>query len=79
MRRHCRLQGESEPETLAAICERAGKTIREVLDKAAMLVNHGGVVETDAVQEQIDRLFSRLTSITSRRDPAPTFCRKPPP
>ena len=61
VRRHCRLKGEGDPAALAVICERAGTTIREVLDKATQLVNHGALVTLgDRVQERTDRLFSRL-------------------
>ncbi len=61
VRRHCRLKGTDDPAALVLICERAGTTIREVLDKATMLVNHGAVVAvSDLVQDRTDRLFARL-------------------
>jgi hypothetical protein len=46
-----------EGETLAVICERAGANIREVLDKATMLVNHGTLVAEDIVQDRADELM----------------------
>ena len=58
VRRHVRAYGESEPAGLAALCERAGGTIRLTLDKATSLVNHGVAID-DIVQARTDRLFAR--------------------
>ena len=48
-------------ETLAIICDRAGANVREVLEKATMLVNHGMLVSGDAVQDRADALMRRTT------------------
>lgn len=53
-------KGESDPEALAALCERAGVSIREVLDQATMLVNHGELVSGDIVQKRTDLLIANL-------------------
>ena len=61
VRKHCKTRGDDDPHALAIICERAGATIREVLDKATMLVNHGALVaEDDLIQDRTDRLFAKL-------------------
>ncbi len=49
-------------EPLAMVCERAGASIREVLDKTTMLVNHGALVGGDPVQDRTDDLISRLAT-----------------
>ena len=61
VRRHVRTAGESDPEGLAAICERAGANIREALDQATMLVNHGEFVSGDMVQRRTDLLIAKLS------------------
>ena len=48
--------------TLATLCERAGNSIRESLDQATMLVNHGALVSGDAVQKRTDLLIAKLTN-----------------
>ena len=53
-------KGESDPAALAALCERAGATIREVLDQATMLVNHGELVSGDIVQKRTDLVIAKL-------------------
>ena len=62
VRRHYKTHSEDEVQALTAICERAGSTIREVLDKATMLVNHGSLVGDDRIQERTDFLFARHAS-----------------
>ena len=62
VRRHYKSKDQADAYSLMVICERAGATIREVLDKATMLVNHGAVVASDVVQDRTDRLFARVTS-----------------
>lgn len=57
VRRKFRTQKAGETETLAAVCERAGINIRETLDKATMLVNHGTLVARDIVQERADEIM----------------------
>ena len=55
-------------EPLSVICDRAGASIREVLEKATMLVNHGAVVEDDIVQERADALMRRVSERVARED-----------
>ncbi len=62
VRKHVRNHGEGEPIALAALCERAGCTIRATLDKATSLVNHG-VDTSDLVQARTDRLFALSAGI----------------
>ncbi len=50
-----------DPELLADICQRAGANIRDALDKATSLVNHGEVVGSDDVQRRADALMAKLT------------------
>lgn len=54
--------GDDAGEPLLVICERAGSNIREALDKATMLVNHGAVLDEDAVQDRTDEIMSRLVA-----------------
>jgi len=55
-------KGENDPEALSALCERAGASIREVLDQATMLVNHGEIVSGDLVQKRTDLLLTKLSA-----------------
>jgi hypothetical protein len=48
---------------LAEVCERVGANIREILDRATMLVNHGHLVNADAVQDRIDNLMHQMSGI----------------
>ncbi|WP_158809206.1 hypothetical protein [Beijerinckia sp. L45] len=63
VRRKFKAQPDDQGESLAIICERAGANIREALDKATMLVNHGTVTGTDAVQERTDDLMARAATL----------------
>ena len=56
-------KADDDPVALAALCERAGSTIRDVLDKATMLVNHGELVSDDMVQKRTDLLMAKLTPL----------------
>lgn len=60
VRRQYKTQGNTDPGALAAICERAGTSIRETLEKATMLVNHGQIVASDVVQKRTDMLMAKL-------------------
>lgn len=61
VRRQFKAHGvEGDQFALATVCERAGATIREVLDQATSLVNHGAIVASDQVQDRTDKLFARL-------------------
>ncbi len=61
VRRQFKAGGEAD-EALAPICLKAGITIREVLDRTTMLVNHGGLVSGDLVQRRTDELFAKLAA-----------------
>lgn len=61
VRRQFKTGGEDDV-ALAPICEKAGATIREVLEKATMLVNHGTLVSGDIVQRRTDALFAKLAA-----------------
>lgn len=61
VRRQYKMQ-DDDPQALAQICERAGASIREVLEKATMLVNHGHVVSGDIVQNRTDQVLANLVS-----------------
>ena len=61
IRRHYKATGVVSPESMADLCERAGKTLREVLLKATNLVNHGTRTPRESEQERADRvLYSKL-------------------
>ncbi len=57
VRRQFKHGGQGDGTALATICDKAGASIREVLDRATMLVNHGAVVAEDPVQGRTDRLL----------------------
>ena len=58
IRRHYKATGVVSPESMADMCERAGKTLREVLLKATGLVNHGSHrAARESEQERADRLL----------------------
>ncbi len=59
VRRQFKAKG-GDPAVLAATCQRAGASIREVLDKATSLVNHGEIIKGDAVQARADALMVKL-------------------
>ena len=59
VRKQFKLQIENDP-ALAILCERAGTSIRETLDQATMLVNHGALVSGDVVQKRTDLLIAKL-------------------
>jgi hypothetical protein len=60
VRKQFKAQGDDDLSTLTALCERAGISIRESLEKATMLVNHGEIVSGDAVQKRTDLLLLKL-------------------
>ncbi len=62
VRKQFKAQGDNDLKILAALCERAGLSIRESLDKATMLVNHGEVLSGDMVQKRTDLLLARMAS-----------------
>ena len=62
VRRQFKNGGDRDIDALTVVCDKAGSTIREVLDRATMLVNHGTIVRGDPVQERTDALFAKLMS-----------------
>ena len=60
VRKQFKAQGEDDLQVLIKLCERAGLSIRESLDKATMLVNHGELLSADVVQTRTDLLLTRL-------------------
>ena len=63
VRKQFKMHIENDP-MLVILCERAGTNIRETLDQATMLVNHGALVAGDAVQKRTDLLVAKLTRST---------------
>lgn len=63
VRRLMKTGGDRDTPSLAALCERAGTTIREALDRATALVNFGKETnEADSAQKRADLLFARLAA-----------------
>ena len=62
VRKQFKAQGDQDLKVLATLCERAGFSIRESLDKATMLVNHGEILSGDMVQKRTDLLLARMAS-----------------
>ena len=60
VRKQFKAQGDNDIKALSTLCERAGLSIRESLDKATMLVNHGEVLSGDMVQKRTDLLLARM-------------------
>ena len=64
VRKQFKAQGDHNLKVLTALCERAGLSIRETLDKATMLVNHGEILSGDMVQKRTDLLVARMAVIS---------------
>ena len=64
VRKQFKAQGDHDLKALTALCERAGVSIRETLDKATMLVNHGEILSGDMVQKRTDLLVARMAMIS---------------
>ena len=62
VRKQFKAQGDDDLEVLTKLCERAGLSIRESLDKATMLVNHGELLSGDVVQKRTDLLLARMSA-----------------
>lgn len=58
LRRHHRVKGDSDPEGLAAACERFGSALRDVLQRATNLVNYGSSKPEESAQTRADRLLA---------------------
>jgi hypothetical protein len=69
IRRHLRAKGDQAPQTLAAHCARAGQQLRQALDRATAIVNHGAADAVDNAQQRADRLLQvRLNAIRDLED-----------
>lgn len=76
IRRHLRQKGDTAPQTLASHCERCGRQMREALERAISLVNHGVADAYDNAQMRADRLLAiRLNHLRDLEDfyEAPRF------
>lgn len=62
VRKQFRTKGGADSAEFAMTCERAGASIREVLDQATSLVNHGEIIANDAVQKRTDELMARFVN-----------------
>ena len=60
VRKQFKAQGDHDLKALTTLCERAGLSIRESLEKATMLVNHGEILSGDMVQKRTDLLLARM-------------------
>ncbi|MBX9739783.1 MAG: hypothetical protein K2X62_06920 [Beijerinckiaceae bacterium] len=58
LRRHLKSDARHDPVKLSEICNRAGRAIRAVLEKAAGLVNSGSAAADLKAQERADRLLA---------------------
>ncbi len=69
IRRHFRTKQECDPEGLAAICEKGGAALRETLEKATGIVNHGVEGMQKNAQARADRLLAvRIKAIMDLED-----------
>lgn len=58
IRRHGRTKGDSDPQGLAAICEKGGAALRETLERAVDIVNNGVEGMQRNAQARADRLLA---------------------
>ena len=56
IRRHVRTKGDSDPQGLAELCEKGGASLRETLERAVEIVNHGVEGVARHAQARADRL-----------------------
>lgn len=69
IRRHVRTKKDSDPEGLAALCEKNGAALRETLEKANSIVNNGVEGMQKSAQARADRLLAvRLKAIKDLED-----------
>lgn len=69
IRRHIKTKGTDDQPTLAAICEKATVALREKLDRAVALVNHGSADTVEDAQARADRLLAvRIKALSDVRD-----------
>lgn len=58
IRRQVRVSSGNQPENLSALCEKAGFTLRRVLQKATSIVNNGLAERDENAQRRADRLLA---------------------
>ncbi|MDF2115835.1 hypothetical protein PY365_09650 [Roseiarcaceae bacterium H3SJ34-1] len=58
IRRHIKTKGESDLQTLVAICEKGSAGLREKLEEATLIVNHGTFESAEDAQARADRLLA---------------------
>lgn len=69
IRRHIKNKGADDPQALSAICEKAVTALREKLERAVSLVNHGTTDTTEGAQARADRLLAvRIKALSDMRD-----------
>jgi hypothetical protein len=69
IRRHFRIKGDQDPEGLETICHRHGASLREVLQRAQNIVDHGQVSAEEHAQRRADRLLMvRIQAIKDVQD-----------
>jgi hypothetical protein len=61
LRKHLHRCGEGDPRGLAALCRTASASLRDLLNKAATLVNDGEQDIYEAAQNRADRLLAART------------------
>lgn len=69
IRRHIRTKGTDDAPALAAICEKAVTALRETLERAVALVNHGSADSAESAQARADRLLAvRIKALSDMRE-----------
>ncbi|SEC55433.1 hypothetical protein SAMN05443249_2964 [Beijerinckia sp. 28-YEA-48] len=69
IRRHIKTKGTNDPQSLAAICEKATAALRERLGRAVALVNHGSTDRVEDAQARADRLLAvRIKALADVQD-----------
>jgi predicted Zn-dependent protease with MMP-like domain len=74
LRRHHRVKGDSDEESLAIACERFGANLRAVLSKATDLVNGEGAT-AESAQKRADRLMAVRRHVAGANIKAPNRLR----
>ena len=69
IRRHYRQKGDDDPAALETICARAGTSLREILQRASNIVDHGQTHAEEVAQRRADRLLMvRIQAIKDVQD-----------
>ncbi len=62
-------KGDGDTEAMAALCARTGSAMRDLLEKAANLVDHGSTIAEENAQRRSDRLLAvRIQAIKDVED-----------